>query len=185
MRSKDLVNLEEAYQRVVEDYTHGQVMFPSDRTILKPEEVAANEKEQAMREDKTYTLNNIVAAFKQQGNTTVTPIKVENLPKEIKKLYIDGETNKVPNMAIFLIQKKLGPIQKTSRFLQVGTSVKISKAYLLARTLPEHREMENMELGRVNVYMINDVTNKVAFTRQIFDTESLYKVVDEFNKFNS
>lgn len=178
MRTKDLVNLEEAYQKVLEDYTG-----TTDPNMLRPEEVTANQQETQSREAATFTLNNIVAAFKQQGNTTVTPLEGNKLPEELRNVFfgrggteaknIVGSAPDLKGSKLFLIQKDLGILKKAIRTAQVGRSIKISKAVL---------EVKN---DRALVYMINDVTNKVVFTRPIFDTESLYKVVDEFNKFAS
>lgn len=178
MKSKDQILLEAAYQKILEDFTG-----TTDPNMLKPEEVSANEQEKEMRQDKTFTLNNILAAFKQQGNTTVTPLEKSNSGVLVKKrrrvaasnynksIKLPEELNNLQGSKLFLIQKDLGILKKAIRTAQVGSSIKISKAVL---------EVKN---DKAVVYMINDVSNKVVFTRQIFDTESLYKVVDEFNKF--
>ena len=178
MKSKDQILLEAAYQKIMEDFTG-----TSDPSMLKPEEVSANEQEKEMRQDKTFTLNNILAAFKQQGNTIVSPLEKSNNGVLVKRrrrvaastynktTEFPEELNDLQGSKLFLIQKDLGILNKAIRTAQVGSSVKVSKAIL---------EVKN---DKAVVYMINDVSNKVVFTRQIFDTESLYKVVDEFNKF--
>lgn len=183
MKKKDQIYLEEAYKKVVEDYTG-----TSDPSMLNPKEVEANKQEKETRQDKTFTLNNILAAFKQQGNTTVTPLENNMLPKELRNVFAGrggtaakrsaGQTTGGEGLApdftsskVFLIQKDLGFVKKAIRTVNQGSSIKISKAIL---------QVENNE---ATLYMINDITTKIVFTRPIYDTESLYKVVDEFNKF--
>jgi hypothetical protein len=182
MKKKDQILLEEAYQKIYEDFTGA-----SDPNMLKPSEVSANQKETEMRQDKTFTLNNIVAAFKQQGKTTVTPLEGNMLPKELRNVFVGkggtaakrtaGKTTGGEGFApdfskskVFLIQKDLGLVKKAIRAVSTGSSIKISKALL---------QVEN---DSATLYMINDVNNKVVFTRSIYDTQSLYKAVDEFNK---
>jgi hypothetical protein len=169
MKSKDQILLEAAYQKIFEDFTGA-----TDPNMLKPEEVAANQQETQSREDSTFNPNNIVAAFKQQGKTEVTPLEqLKDKNGYMQMLKSDYRVDLKPDSKLFLVQKQLGLGTKVLRTAQVGNSVKISKGVL---------EIKND--GTANFYMINDVDNQLAFNkRQILDPKSLYSVVDEFNKF--
>ena len=169
MRSKDTILLEAAYQKIMEDFTGA-----TDPNMLKPEEVSANQQETQSRESSTFTPNNIVAAFKQQGKTEVTPLEqLQDKDGYMQMLKSDYRVGLSPDSKLFLVQKQLGLGKKVLRTAQVGNSIKISKGVL---------EVKND--GTANFYMINDVDNKLAFNkREILDPKSLYSVVDEFNKF--
>ncbi len=133
MKSKDQILLEQAYQKILEDFTGA-----TDSSMLKPSEVSANDQEREMRQDKTFSLNNILAAFKQQGNTSVTPLEGNKLPEDLRNVFMGRGGTEAKNVVgsapdlkeskLFLIQKNLGILKKAIRTAQVGNSVKVSKA---------------------------------------------------------
>ena len=169
MKKKDQILLEQAYQKIFEDFTGA-----TDPNMLKPEEVAANKQETQSREAAAFTPNNIIAAFKQQGKTEVTPLEqVKGKDGYMQMLKTDYRVNLSPDSKLFLVQKQLGLGNKALRSIQIGNSVKVSKGIL---------EIKNN--GTANFYMINDVDNKLAFNaREVLRPENLYSVIDQFNKF--
>ena len=185
MKSKDQILLEQAYQKIFEDFTRA-----SDPNMLKPEEVASNEQETQSREEQVFNPNNIIAAFKQQGKTEVTPMdQVKDKEKYLNVLNSDYRAGRSsggtgfwkptrpgekPDLSkLFLVQKQLGLGNKALRAIQTGNSVKVSKGVL-----------EFKDDNTANFWMFNDVDGKLAFNkREINDAKTLYSTIDQFNKF--
>ena len=138
------------------------------------EEVASNQQETQSREEQVFNPNNIIAAFKQQGKTEVTPMdQVKDKEKYLSVLQSDYRAGLKPDSKLFLVQKQLGLGNKALRAIQTGNSVKVSKGVL-----------EFKDDNTANFWMFNDVDGKLAFNkREINDAQTLYSVVDQFNKF--